>query len=88
MIHGKEQLIFDASKEHGLREVKPGVSYDSSTVEDLPTPLRGYWETKQKVDYFSESGGKNLKAAGDEAVNWIKENQEDCLKTRLMKWLF
>lgn len=81
MTHPKESLIVDASLENGMREAMKGVSYESGSVENLPTPLKQYWRTKEREHTETE-----LIAAGDQAVEWIEQNQNKNLKQRFLEW--
>lgn len=73
MIHPEEDLIAEHSFQHGLVETRRNVAYDSSSVDRLPEALRNYWKVKEDPG----KGREELMRAGDRAVEWIQENQDD-----------
>lgn len=65
--HPKEHIIARESFKQGLVETRKNVSYDSSSVDNLPKPLKQYWKAKEN--------NENVEEAGNQAICFIEENK-------------
>jgi len=65
--HPEERLIAREPFKHGLVETRKNVVYDSSSVDNLPEPLKQYWKTKEN--------NANIEEAEDQAIQFIEDNK-------------
>jgi len=74
-----ENEILEASLEQGLSEERPGVSYVSESVDNLPLHLQKYWKAKEDP----EASELELRVAALEAVLIERKKSQGFLE----RWL-